>query len=386
MTRPTIPVLLRGPLRTAGGFVPNWLLKIEFSTDDAAPLTDPYVGEVGELDVLDTGAIMAASAGEIVPNAATTGLANPYLIDLTPVIRTVGMATLFRIRNYSAFGTNGANFYFGHSRITTPAFTDARSSFAVTNNGLLFLTNPGGASGVVLSPFASNTFYKLIVILRTAGAFYVNGDSGVLYWIDHSDTTNPLYSITLTATGGRHPFGLDYMRRLQLPAPFNTDDGLAMDSLDGIVSAGQTFTASSAYNQTDGDGIHELIITTVPSADNVDYFFRKQDSSNYWNMRVTSAGLFELNEIVAGTPTQRAVSGAGAVTGGERLVLVVEDEVIKGYIGNTLSWTYSSAANFKTETAAELDALGTGGRVDDVKIWPRQLAGDAKTYLDTATA
>ena len=91
-------------------------------------------------------------------------------------------------------------------------------------------------------------------------------------------------------------------------------------------------------------------------------------------------------EHVGGAPTTRGSAGAGTVSSGNRLVVITEDEEIKGYVENSLVWTYSSAANFKTEIDAELDSLGTGGAVSDVRIWPRQLAGEALSEIERHTS
>ena len=66
-------------------------------------------------------------------------------------------------------------------------------------------------------------------------------------------------------------------------------------------------------------------------------------------------------------------------------MITAVDETITGYADNSEAWSYGSAANFKTETAGELDSLGTGGAVDDLATFPIYPSGQALNLLNKHT-
>jgi len=137
---------------------------------------------------------------------------------------------------------------------------------------------------------------------------------------------------------------------------------VATDEKAGSVAAGTTFNHTA-------DCAIEFVINTIPSSNSINLNVRIQDSSNYWTIRNYSNGKLILWEVVAGGFTQRA-SKSSAVSGGERIVVIANDEIISVYYDGALAFSYSSAANFKTETNGELEALGIGGTVSDIISWP----------------
>ena len=129
-------------------------------------------------------------------------------------------------------------------------------------------------------------------------------------------------------------------------------------------AANDTFTHTA-------DFFLEFVVATRPSSGNIDVLFRIQDASNYWILRITSAGAIQLIEVVATSPTTRA-SGAGIVTGNRIICYAIDDDIVVngGGVGDIGIFTYASATNFKTETAAELDDTGTGGAVTNLAFYP----------------
>ena len=111
--------------------------------------------------------------------------------------------------------------------------------------------------------------------------------------------------------------------------------------------------------------------------------FRRQDVDNRWYVVADAlgGGELQLQERVAGTPTQR---GASTISAGQRLVIVLDDETIQVYADNTLKITYSSAANFKTETGGVVNNGQSPGQWSDLVTYPRTLSGKAVTVLNKA--
>lgn len=147
------------------------------------------------------------------------------------------------------------------------------------------------------------------------------------------------------------------------------DQRIATDILEAPRSAGDTFTHEANF-------VAEFVLDALPSASYQSFFFRIQDSDNRWELEAISDGRWVLYEVVAGGFTSRASVAGGTLTGGERLVVIADDEAINCYYDNTVGPIYTNATNFKTETDGELDKLGTGGAVSDIIIYPRILGGE----------
>ncbi len=160
------------------------------------------------------------------------------------------------------------------------------------------------------------------------------------------------------------------------------DQRLATDILEAPRSAGDTFTHEA-------DFVGEFTVDALPSAGQIEFWFRIADSTpaseDLWRVTIDSTGAIDLDELVAGTPTQRGTSAA-AITAGERIVITADDETISIFGDVTREINYASAATSKTAVAGELDTLGTAGAVSDIIIYPRTLSGSAKQALDRMAA
>jgi hypothetical protein len=143
----------------------------------------------------------------------------------------------------------------------------------------------------------------------------------------------------------------------------NGTQGIATDIIPGPLQASDTFTHEA-------DCVLRVHLAALPTAGNVQFSFREQDANNYWRINVYSTGRYRLTEVVGGTPTTRAETGTGALSGDEWLTIIVNDEEITGYYDNTQGWTYGSAANFKTETSGEIHWFGTAGMLANLIAMP----------------
>lgn len=373
MTRRRIIHLLTA-MRLAGGGL-TFLLRDDFLTDASAPLASPRTAEPGPgtLTFVDTASQLSIAGGEIVPSAQTAGALDP-LIHMAGYARQAGRVFTARVKRVSAFAGNDASPQMGWATAAGGGIsTYTGLIFVASSMNILRYSATSTATGIVA---ASDAFYNFHFILRSTGSFVIVGNT--LEWVENAGSNATMYPAIAASAASRMPAGVDTFRVLDLPAPFNSDFGLATQRLAGSVAAGTTFTHEA-------NCVIEWTQTTVPSAGETEVFIRVQDASNYWRVMVTSAGTFILYEVVAGTPTSRA-SAATVVSNGHRIVIVADGTTIRGYSNNVLRWTYSSASNFATETDGELDALGTGGAVSDVVAWPRTLSGVAAAYLNAAVA
>jgi len=362
-----------GGVRLAGGGV-VYLLRDDFSTAASAPLTSPRTAEPGPgtLTIADTpgyqsivgGALRMFSNGAVVSTNDTYIAAGPYT-------RTAGMALLGKI---NIVGADGRCILGWSSGLATTV--DKYGIYPKSGTTRRVVGVDAFSEGQLFPAAVVGTYSAYAVILRATGAIFGVQDAGIwrLFWITNTDTTATLYARLHDVGIGALNLYADYLRALQLPAPFDTDYGLATQRLAGARSAGDTFTHEA-------NCIIEWTQTTVPSALQTEVRFRIQDATNYWQVTVDSTGALDLDEVVAGTPTQRATA-AGVIANGDRVVIIADGTTIRVYEANTLRITYASATNFATATAGELETEGTGGSVSEIIAWPRTLTGSAAAILD----
>lgn len=142
-----------------------------------------------------------------------------------------------------------------------------------------------------------------------------------------------------------------------------------VDQINGDVEQGSTFTHPA-------DGVIAFTVTTMPAAGaNIKVRFRHQDANNCWEFRTWGGGGdFFLIERVAGVETTRIFVDDGVVVG-NRIVIVADGTTIRIYVNNVLRGTYASATNFATATAGQLNSLGAGGAISDLKTWSLDCRG-----------
>lgn len=366
----------RGGISLSGGrggytWVPEFDLWDDFTTNEAAPLASPRTAEPGPgtLTLVDTEDKLSISGGALVcaGGKASPGYGDPAIYGAS-VARSAGR-TLLAVLNLDQTNKEASLGW------------DSNQSSILTD-GVLF--NASGTLQAYNSAFTGNldsysasTDYSIAVALRGTG-FFVYAKGGVftdwmLVWVAASGTTANLYPVLGSTSAA---LDASTLRVLDLPAPFDTDYGLATNRIAGAVSAGATFVHEA-------NCLIEFVLTTIGSAGFAYIDYRKQDDNNCWRIRWNSSGTLALIERVAGVDTERG-SATSVLSNGHRIVVIADGTTIRVYSNNVLRITYASATNFATETDGELEALGTGGAVSDIVAWPRTLTGQAKTLLDAA--
>lgn len=340
-----------------------YLLLDNFTTDEAAPMSTPRTCEPGPgtVEISDASNLLAISGSQL---AHSTGAAS-----------TIG-------RNSSETGTDGK--WVGCRLISGSASTDTRFGYATTHLGSPITAKAirvqlSGASASIGTVYSDNTGYGTV---NDVHSFPLNigivGNTSYVYYLVNEKLaflTNrgPLtfgYPDIVFSAGNNT---VDNWRIAQLGAPWSTNKGVATQELSGARSPGDTFTHEA-------DCLITAVITTVPSADQIELRFRVQDTSNYWQVTVDNTGALDLDEVVAGTPTNRATAAA-VVTNGELITIKATSSSIKVWEANNNRANYGSATNFATETDGELETEGTGGSVSNIISWPYTLSGAALTEL-----
>jgi hypothetical protein len=363
---------------------PVYLLRDEFATDAAAPMgTSPITrtcepgpgtlllnqddGDV-EYQIIDGVISLTASpgSGQAVPGMYTPS-AFPRKAGLTLKHRTaqdpIGPGpneTGSPVVGWS--GTKGNQFAKSEALLPIGRWSWIASSIVIN---------------YMLETCVPNTFYTFAHVVRSAGMFHII--DGKLAGIDYSSTNANLYGVIASAPAfNRHTPKTDYIRIAQLGGPWQSDYGIATQRLAGARSATNAFTHEANAFWLD------FVLTTLPSSGNIEIEVRRTDANNCWKLQVTSAGAFNLIEVVAGTPTTRTTIASNA--NGDRLMLVMDGATAllnRWRTGATeSSLLYTSVSTFTTQTAGVISSLGTGGAVSDLVTWPRNLSGDALAWLN----
>lgn len=234
----------------------NFLALINFSTDDAAPLTDPYVGEIGSLDTLaDTGNNLSTSGGALqIAGVAANNDPRAY------ILKSDGSADFDRIggRTFIARHNRGSNntvWYMGWNNNTSSRPLRAAFAAGSSNNLILVIENLAISSG----PIAMNasTDYFIAIVLKSSGAEYyykISGGNWRLIFKSHGITTTPQCAGAGGETGGAGVVTNDSYRVVDLPAPFNTDYGIALVNVTSFTqSLGSELLTNGDFSSWSGD-------------------------------------------------------------------------------------------------------------------------------------
>lgn len=350
----------------------DWLVRDEFTVDVAAGSVNSTaaVPGPGARTVVDTenklsvgSGVLAFSGGKASPTHGDPGLWE------SSVARGAGMTALFE-------------------------FVAANQPFAVgfdagTSGGLGNLTVAYFNGGNILSWYANavdaytaGSTYRVACILQTAGMFvFVKGGiefaNWTLVWLYSGSNGTPLYPAVANYSAD---IDIEYIRAIQLPAPFDTDAGLVTDSVAGALSNDTAFTHEA-------DFWIEIVIGALPS-DQLEFDVRRPvagSDANGWRITVDSAGTLSLFERVSSAPTLVA-SAVGVVSAGHRVVIASRGTTIKSFSNKVPIWTYAGATNFATATAGNFVSLGTGGAASALYAWPGTLNGATAAILDRVSA
>jgi hypothetical protein len=355
--------------------ITNNLLMLDlFTTNDAAPITTPRTAEpYGTLVITDTANKLAIASGLLTFTGGGTG--DPAIWGSLQTL-TSGLASYAKMQS-----DPNANTYLRLG-------WDSNQAGA----SLSYIRYDPASQTVNFAPLSTDdplslpraTMHEYITIHRggTGGMFALaknSGGSWVLLGMKSSTSATHLYPVIHCPTYVSGSAYADNFKLVNLPAPFNTATGLATDILTGSRSQGDTFTHTA-------DCWIEFTCTTLPASGQHEIQFRKQDATNYWQVTIDSSGAFDLDEVVSGTPTQRATS-AGVIANGDRIVIRAIGTAIRvfeGAEGETSRLSYTSATNFATATAGSLLTLGTSGVISNIASYPRTISGTALSVINAA--
>jgi hypothetical protein len=290
----------------ASGSPITYLLRVEFSTDDAAPLTNPYVGEVGSVVPVEVDGTLAASGGVL----TNTAQATPAEGDLG-FYRSSGFARVAGRVLLVQFTPSTLNIYPIINWNTSASASSVPTEMNVRVENPLGINDTGYIS--LAYALANATAYQFALVLRGTGAFlFVKGGvftAWTLAWVRTTGSTATLFP----SVGYYNGVGTsDFVRVYDLPSPFNSDYGIATFT-DTTLTSGDTFTGTA-----DAIVDFEFTLPGAPSAgDEIVVRFRRTDDNNCWktyvkrNVGNTAWDVF-VDSVSAGVPTTRiTATGVG---------------------------------------------------------------------------
>lgn len=353
----------------------------DFTTDDPAPISTPRTCEPGPgtwSTITDTNYGLSIKDSDLIISSRTD-TTNPGLWGPLETL-TAGLAVGFKQKSV------GKSYpYLGwDNNQSGPPQNYMRVRYVVPDYAFF----EGGLAGafipqVSIPPLNDYNYFIFIHRGSTNGMLYLTKWYGEEWTLEMISTVNPstyLYPV-ITQENTDNFMYFDWIRVANLPSPFDSANGLATDILSGSRSQGDIFTH-------EGDCLLEFICTTLPSSGQHEIQFRKQDSDNYWQVTIDSSGNIDLDEVVAGSPTQRGTS-TGIGNGYRVVVHCFGSNIMVGSAttatGRTTSkFVYSSATNFQTERDGSLLTLGTDGAINNIYAFPRTLSGTALNIINTA--
>lgn len=346
-----------------------YALRDLFTTDEASPLTSPRTAEPGPGTevIVDTGnraSITGAKLRMIGSVGADWGQPGVWGAAQTRVAGLAMLATVkSNTRTMFGWDTNQSG------TVEENAYhNDASDSNAIQ-------TRLGGVSIKTGATFNQSATEKYAVILRSAGALFIKDDQ--LEYVDRSRNTATVYPAIVRGDSaiGAQIVDYDYFSVAALPAPFNTDNGLATQVLAGSRSVNDAFVHEA-------NCIITFTATTKPSAGDAEVRFRIQDATNYWAFRWNSDGGGRIFEVVDDVATQRGGIPTDSLANGGHVLIRCSGTSIRMYYVNKIQADYSSATNFQTETDGKVGSLGTGGALSDIVSWPKTLGAAAQAVID----
>lgn len=314
----------------------DYLLRVEFATDDAAPVTSPYVGEVGSVTITDTGDNSEVSAGAW-RFTNIVGSNDPSLITAT-FTRSQGL--MFSSRATLA-DRSQAGLINTLSQLVLTVDTLSDRLYDATDIPFGIDT----ISGV------DSTFYY---VLQSTGIYLFRLVSGTvkLIWYQVDNTQDLSFRVrAVSGTGSRV---LDYIRARQLTqAEWTTQNGI-MTVDQSTPSSGTNYTATA-------DALHDIAFTLdgSPTAnETIELRYRVQDANNYWTAFIERNGSntawdVQLDSVSASIPTNRiSVTGVGTP---DRLRVICDGSKHNMFTRSGISWTKRggtvSVSHLNTETA-----------------------------------
>lgn len=341
-----------------------YLLRVEFATDDAAPIASPYAGEVGSLTITDSANALSVSSGELLASSASVATRDPWIRDATGLARVAGRALIIRARR-DVFGAAGNTYLLGwHNTLSSPDSPQTYGfMFPSASPSAGFVSD--GTTPALLDSVANTTYYRFAIVLRGTG-FFLFIDTK-LAWVGRGGSESTLYPGVMSRVINSRQPRLDYMRVKDAGGAFATDEGIA--TLNVASPAVQDYAATA-------DQIIDLTLTAPGSITaEAGIIYRKLDTSNYWRAYFNTSGAFRVDSVSGGVATNQ-INVAGVIAAGQTrtIRIICEDSLHDAYTQSGSTWTKRGSqlnvSHQNTQAAVQPD-IGAGWTAANLRSYPR---------------
>jgi hypothetical protein len=345
-----------------------YLLRDEFTTDEAAPLTTPRTAEPGPgtIVITDTGNKMSISGGAL-QASGNTAIGNPGIWSATNFGIVGGQAILATFNP----GTTSPARMLGWDSDQAGGFS---LGLYFAGAGELRTQDNAGLSNV--STFAAVP-YRINVVMRPDGGALSLIKGGAftewtLIWVGTFAMANAYASFT-TPTGAGGSYGLDDFRVIVLPAPWNTNYGVAT-YVDLTPTADDVATSEA-------DAI-QYFNWQAMTGETLIIRFRRTDDDNCYRLECDQAGAtIKLFRREAGVDTELDAGKTQTWTNGTsyRIAIQHQAEIIKIWVGAGTKQNVTAQTFNQTATGAKVSGFASSS---SWSIWPWTLSGDALAVLN----
>jgi hypothetical protein len=341
---------------------PSYDLRVEFATDDAAPLAATYSGEVGSITSVQTDGNLSTSGGLLsFPVQATPAAGDQGFYSASTFARAAGRALLAEF-TLSTLGASGA--YIGWGSGASVAISGNNINAFLATSANTFAVN-GNITQQVAVALSTSTTYQVALVFRSTGAYlYIKGgiySDWFLLWSFPTNSSTPLRPFFSNVDNAGT---LNFVRTALLGGIFGTDFGAATFNVTSFPMSDQVMNSSSQ--------IHYVF--TLPGSpvagDKVTLQYAIVDASNRWEVYLLrNAGNtnwdFRVDSVVAGVATNRInVAGIGDHTE----LIVRKNGNLHDFwtVTGTTTTKRGSQLNFSTHssgTGVQVAGVGTATRV-----------------------
>ncbi len=404
----TVPARRSAVFSVAASSAVTYTTRVEFDTDDAAPLENPYNGEDGTIIPVETSGSLTVAGGKL-----TTGTNSGWTLGFyggQGVARAAGrMAEVVITPSHKNF-----NAHLGWSVNQSVLHTNHDAvGFGFANPSNLSARAAGATLGKIAELVGGSTYRCLDVLRSTGNKLYLKkdlepyklawtygfGSTGTVYpWFTQNSATGVCdidrvavpSSVTfvqdpIVADGFTGANGTNIDERSSdatSPAEETGGSGVQADFLLGsaeIQSNNCQFTNASEsllVYQASKSNVHMLArfdpSDTGPG--NPFLVVRLSDVNNYWKHSWNQgSSQIEIIKVVAGTPTTVATASLSAGTSGEAYDIrsVLDGTIHKVYVNNTNLLEYDSAGSEFNTSATKHGAGGStnGDVLEYIEIW-----------------
>jgi hypothetical protein len=345
-------------------------LAVEFATDDDNPLTSPHANDpTGTITIGDASGFLSIAGGQLVIADGAGNWSSTGWYGSAAVTRAAGIALIASIDLTG--GHQNRIFQFGFNN--TGAVTNPNRHSFYVNDGNLY-SNDNDGTNVSNYTLVTGT-YRIAIVLSSVGAKYLIKGGAYTEWtllfVGTIGNTATLYPLMTILDGA---FKVNYVRRITLPAPFNTDLGLATDS-----------KASASAN----DVINHTASSTIKfkwqavTNDVLNLMVRRVSDTSCMVVRCDQAGS-TIKLIKVDTTETELQSAAQTWTNGTSYTITVHlnGDIIRVYTETTditLKLNQTNTFN-NTATTAKVDKAGT-----NFAAYPKTLPAAAITIMDNCT-